>query len=178
MSAALPAIAGCVVGRMSLADADEWAAFAVLPEVQRYTSTVVTGASDLVPMVERSLSDDPNAPPLFTVREPATGELVATFGFHTVSALNRTAELTYVVAPRHWGRGIATRICRGAVDWAFEARGWVRVQATTLEDHVASQRVLRKCGFELEGRMRNFRIVRGAPRDYLLFAAVPAAPVR
>lgn len=168
-----PEVPGYAVTRMSLADAADWAEFAVLPQVQAFTSTAIASASDLVPMIQRSLADDPNAPYLFALREPASGELVATFGFHTVSSINRTAEVTYVVRPQHWGRGIATRVCHGAVQWAFQARGWVRVQATTLEPHGASQRVLHKCGFRLEGRLRNFRMVRGEPRDYLLFARVP-----
>lgn len=159
---------------MSLADADDWAKYAVLPEVQQYTSATVTNASDLVPMIQRSLAEDPNSPILFAVREPVSGQLVATVGFHTVSSLNRTAEITYDVHPKRWGQGLATLVCDGALRWAFQARGWVRVQGTTLEPHVASQRVLQKCGFQLEGRLRNFRIVRGEPRDYLLFATVPA----
>jgi RimJ/RimL family protein N-acetyltransferase len=64
-------------------------------------------------------------------------------------------------------------MCRAATEWAFRAKGWVRVQATTLEANVASQRVLQKCGFLLEGRLRNFRLVRGEPHDYLVFSRVP-----
>jgi len=72
------------------------------------------------------------------------------------------------------GGSTANLVALGAArQWAFEQRGWVRVQATTLPEHAASQRVLLKCGFEVEGRLRNFRIVRGEPRDYLLYARVP-----
>jgi len=170
-----PTLDGLVVRRLALTDAHAWAEFAVLPEVLQFTSTQASSAADLVPMIERALADDPNAPHLFGAWAAADGALLATFGFHTVSSLNRSAEVTYTVQPAHWGRGLATRLCAAAVDWAFHDRGWVRVQATVLEPHVASQRVLQKCGFEFEGRMRNFRVVRGVPRDYLLFSIVPAA---
>jgi [ribosomal protein S5]-alanine N-acetyltransferase len=170
----LPGIPGYVVAPLAVADAADWARFALLPEVMRYTSTVATSAADLVPMIERTLAADPNAPVLFGVRDAASRQLVACVGFHTVSALHRTAEVTYTVHPERWGRGLATAACDAAVRWAFTQRGWVRVQATTLEPHVASQRVLLKCGFEFEGRLRNFRIVRGQPHDYLLYARVPA----
>jgi RimJ/RimL family protein N-acetyltransferase len=159
---------------MVLADAAEWAEYAVLPEVTRFTSSVAESVADLAPMIERTQSGDANAPVLFSVRDARSGQLVASVGFHTVSTLNRTAEVTYTVRPEHWGQGVATAACAAAVRWAFAHRGWVRVQATTLEPHVASQRVLLKCGFEFEGRLRNFRIVRGEPRDYLLYACVPA----
>jgi RimJ/RimL family protein N-acetyltransferase len=161
---------------MAVADAADWAEYAVLPEFARFTSTVTRSAADLVPMIERTLSGDPNAPVLFSVREPGSGQFVASVGFHTVSSLNRTAEVTYTVRPELWGKGLATAACAAAVRWAFQHKRWVRVQATTLEEHAASQRVLRKCGFEFEGKLRNFRIVRGEPRDYLLYACIPDRP--
>jgi hypothetical protein len=48
------------------------------------------------------------------------------------------------------------------------------VQVTTLEENRASQRVLEKVGFEREGTLHNFRIVRGDPRDCLVFSCLPA----
>jgi len=98
---------------------------------------------------------------------------VATVGFHTISALNGTAEVTYDVAPAHWGRGIASAACRAATLWGFEAKGWHRVQATTVLPHVRSQRVLERCGFRREGLVRHFRRVRGVPTDYWLYSAIP-----
>ncbi len=172
-----PEVPGYLVSRMSLADADDWAVFALLPEMLHLTSSTAASVTDLQAMIERTLSEDANAPLLFAVREPGSGLLVACFGFHTMSALNKTAEVTYSVRPEYWGRGLATAICQAAVGWAFAVRGWVRVQATTLEAHAASQRVLAKCGFELEGRLRNFRLVRGEPRDYQMYSRVPDASV-
>jgi RimJ/RimL family protein N-acetyltransferase len=94
-------------------------------------------------------------------------------GFHTVSAINRTAEITYDVDPAYWGRGIASASCAAAVRWGFTIRKFVRIQATVLEGNLGSRRVLEKCHFAYEGTMRNFRMVRGEPRDYLLYAALP-----
>jgi len=170
-----PVVTGYLVSRMALADAEDWATFALRPEMLSLTSSTAASVADLQAMIERTLSEDANAPLLFAVREPGSGRLVATFGFHTVSALNRTAEITYGVRPQHWGRGLATAICQAGVAWGFASQGWVRVQATTLEAHAASQRVLGKCEFELEGRLRNFRIVRGEPSDYLLYSRLPPA---
>jgi RimJ/RimL family protein N-acetyltransferase len=169
-----PTILGFSMAPMAVSDAEEWAEYATLPEATRFTSTVARSAADIVSMIERTLSGDPNAPVLFSMREPSSGRFVASVGFHTVSSLNRTAEVTYTVRPEFWGKGLATAACTAAVRWAFQHKQWVRVQATTLEEHVASQRVLLKCGFALEGKLRNFRIVRGEPRDFLLYACIPA----
>ncbi len=160
--------------RMRLADADEWAEYAVLPEVQRFTSSTATSAEDLVNVIDRSLGTESASPVLFAVRSRPGGRLVATVGFHSVMPHYRTAEITYDVRPDCWGRGIATEVCRAAVRWGFAVRGWVRIQGTTQEGNLASLAVLRKCGFRYEGRLRNFRIVRGVPCDYLLFATIPS----
>jgi RimJ/RimL family protein N-acetyltransferase len=162
-----------LVRRISLADAEEWAEYAALPEVTRYTSSTVASVDDLILMIDRSLGEDHASPVLFAVRSRTTGQYVATVGFHSIQPHNRTAEITYDVRPACWGRGIASDCCRAAVEWGFSERQWVRVQGTTQEDHLASQAVLLKSGFVLEGKLRNFRMVRGAPCDYLIYAVIP-----
>lgn len=172
---ALPVIAleGLRMRRLRLDDAQAWAEYAVRPEVTEHTSSTATSVADVVAVIERSLEREPGSPVQFAVVESVGGRLVATVGFHTISALNRSAEVTYTVHPDCWGRGIATAACRAAAAWGFADRGWQRIQATTLESNGASQAVLRKCGFTFEGTLRHFRIVRGVPRDYLMFSLLP-----
>jgi len=110
---------------------------------------------------------------LFVLLPEESSAIVATVGFHTISALFGTAEVTYDVAPSHWGKGIATAACRAATLWGFEFKAWHRVQATTVLPNVRSKRVLERCGFKREGLLRNFRLVRGAPTDYWLYSAIP-----
>jgi len=165
---------GLMARSIDRADASEWFAFAALPEVKKHTSSTIATVEDLLASIDRCNSPDPRSPICFALRRPSDGRLVGTVGFHTVSAINRTAEVTYQVHPSCWGNGIASSACKAAVAWAFSELGLVRVQATTLESNIASQRVLAKCGFALEGTLRNFRIVRGKPRNYLLYANVPS----
>jgi RimJ/RimL family protein N-acetyltransferase len=165
-----PDVSGYVVRPLALCDAEDWVEYAGLPEAMRFSRSSVITTEDLRGMIERSLSDEADAPILFGVRQPDTNILVATFGFHTVSSHNRTGEITYDVRPQCWGRGIATDLCRAAVRWAFQEKRWVRVQATTLEENVASRRVLEKCRFEFEALLHSYRLFRGKPKDYLMFS--------
>lgn len=160
---------------VSPADAEAWAAYAVLDEVRHFTSSSTQSVADVLAMIERTRSGEPAAPVHFAIRT-AQGLLVGTVGFHTISPVNRTAEVTYDIHPACWGRGLATLACSAAVRWGFEERGWLRIQATVLEPHLASQRVLSKCGFAYEGRLRHHRLVRGEPRDYLLYARLVGDP--
>lgn len=174
----LPALdlPGLRLRRLRLDDAEAWAAYATLPEVTRHTSSSAASVADVAAVIERGLEREPASPVHFAIVETAGGRLVAHVGFHTVSPLNRSAEVTYDVHPELWGRGIATAACAAALRWGFADRGWQRIQATTLESNLASQAVLRRCGFVFEGKLRAFRVVRGESRDYLMFSRLPTDP--
>ena len=161
-----------VARRIGMQDAEDWFQFAVLPEVRQFTSLVVEVIDDIHAAIGRTLTGDPSAPMYFSVRHQASDKMVALVGFHTRSLPNRSAEINYELAPSVWGRGVATAICRAATDWIMSEHRLVRVQATTLEENVASQRVLLKAGFVQEGKLRNFRILGGRPRDYLVFSRI------
>jgi len=169
----LPLVPGFEVRPVALEDAVAWAAFACLAEVKEHTSSTVETIEDVRATIERILNATPSVPTRFMLVPHGGQTVVATVGFHTVSLLNGTAEVSYDVAPSHWGRGIATAACRAATVWAFEEAGWHRVQATTVLANLRSQRLLEKCGFVREGLVRNFRVVRGLPADYWLYSAVP-----
>lgn len=97
-------------------------------------------------------------------------QLVGTCGFHRIDPGHGDAELGYEIAPAHWGRGLATSSVRAAVNWAFTASVIRRIHAYVWVGNVASIRVLEKSGFQREGVLRAFRVCRGEPRDYLLYA--------
>lgn len=156
------------------ADADEWFAFAVMPEVKQHTRSRIAKVDDVRGMIERSRAGDGAAPVTFALRRGSDRKLAGVIGFHSLAPQDRTAEISYALHPHFWLRGIATASCRRLVAWGFDALHLVRIQATTLEANVASQRVLGKCGFAWEGKLRNFRMVDGVPRDFLLYATVPS----
>ena len=166
-------IPGFVVRPLRFEDADAWASYALLPEVKELTSSTAKAIADIRPIILRVLAAEPSSPIHFAIVPAGSDAMVASVGFHTISPLNGTAEITYDVAPAYWNRGIATAACRAASSWGFEAKGWHRIQATTVLQHVRSQRVVERCGYKREGVVRNFRLVRGVPTDYWLYSVLP-----
>ena len=81
----------------------------------------------------------------------------------------QSANLGYWVDAGRNGRGLATRAVGVLVAHAFGPLGLHRLQAGTLVDNVASQRVLEKNRFERIGLARNYLHIGGAWRDHLLF---------
>jgi|SRR5262252_1954596 len=169
----LPRVSGFTVRPIRLDDAASWASYVCLPEVRQHTSSTATTVEEVGAEIQRTLAGEPNAPIRFALLPAGSNAIVATVGFHTISAVFGTAEIAYDVAPSHWGVGIATAACRAATLWGFEVKSWHRVQATTVLPNIRSQRVLERCGFKREGLLRNFRLVRGEPTDYWLYSAIP-----
>jgi [ribosomal protein S5]-alanine N-acetyltransferase len=151
-------------------DLERWFAILSQPLVYEHTSWNVSEPADLRHHVEGQDAPTPSSAVRFAVVRRDDGEFIGSAGFHTVSALNRTAEIAYDLAPEVWGQGIARAACHALTEWAFEHVGLVRVQATALHSNLRSQRVLEACGFQREGLLRRLRMVRGTPGDFILYA--------
>ena len=98
------------------------------------------------------------------------GELVGTLSLaNVVRGPFGSANLGYWVAQRWNGQGVATAAVGQAVARAFGDLGLHRLEAGTLVDNIASQRVLEKNRFERIGVARNYLRIAGAWRDHVLY---------
>lgn len=85
------------------------------------------------------------------------------------------ASVGYRVAHDHWGRGIATRAVRMAAEAVFAGWPWLlRLEAVADAENPASQRVLEKAGFAREGVLRRYVLLKGRPRDMVMFSLINA----
>ena len=80
-----------------------------------------------------------------------------------------SASLGYWVAEHANGRGLASAAVAEVCRLAFGELGLHRLEAGTLLDNVASQRVLRRNGFERIGVAPRYLRINGAWRDHVLF---------
>jgi RimJ/RimL family protein N-acetyltransferase len=163
-------IAGFRLRPLEAQDVDGWYSYLSMPIVVKDTSWNVKSAMDLKPLVEWYNAEDPSSAIRFAISPVSDHSIVGTIGFHTISAVNRTAEIAYDIHPAYWRRGLGSACCTAVADWGFRERGYVRIQATTMEANVPSIRLLEKCGFGLEGKLRSYRLVRGEPRDFFMFS--------
>jgi len=168
-----------VLRPMAATDIPAWYAYLVQPVVHEPTSWNVQSPSELMHHVHGAEEATPSSNLRLAIALRTTGELAGTAGFHTVSPLNRSAEIAYDLAPAFWHRGIATHVCGVLTRWAHEHAGLLRVQATVLESNLRSAAVLARCGYQREGLLRSYRMVRGRPGDFFMHAHVvepPAGP--
>ena len=151
-------------------DVDDWYNYLRLPLVYEHTSWNVQAASELAPYVWSAQEHSASSLLRFAIARKSNNQLVGTAGFHTVSAINRTAELAYDIHPELWGQGIATAVSAELVTWAHICANTLRVQATVLESNARSAQVLARLGFAREGLLRSYRLVRGVPGNFYMYA--------
>lgn len=80
--------------------------------------------------------------------------LIGTCGMYAWNRSDRHVDIGYHLHPAHWGKGYATEAARALIGWCFDNLDVHRIQADCTEGHIASERVLLKCGFTLEGVWR------------------------
>ncbi|MFY7861067.1 MAG: GNAT family N-acetyltransferase [Chitinophagales bacterium] len=99
------------------------------------------------------------------------GQAVGGIGIHPQDDIHRkNAELGYWPAEPLWGQGIITAAIGEAVDYAFETFDIDRVFARPFGTNLASQKVLEKNNFVLEGRFEKVLIKNDEYLDELIYA--------
>ncbi|TVU44639.1 hypothetical protein EJB05_04085, partial [Eragrostis curvula] len=88
------------------------------------------------------------------------------------------AELSYLLARAHWGKGVATAAVMRTVATVFgEMKGLERVEALVEVANRASQRVLEKAGFTREAVLRKYGVVEGVVKDMVMFSFIDTDPL-
>ncbi|EON14926.1 GNAT family N-acetyltransferase [Pandoraea sp. SD6-2] len=166
-------VAGISLRQLYRFDRDAWYSYLRLACVTEHTSWNLASASDLEPLFDAVESEETDSIRRLAIIDDASESLIGTIGFHTISDANRTAEIAYDLAPSHWGRGIGKAACAAVTQWGFDFAGWVRIQAVVLEANVKSLAVLDACNYRREGCLRSYRMVRGAPGNFVILSRLP-----
>jgi ribosomal-protein-alanine N-acetyltransferase len=91
------------------------------------------------------------------------------YGSVSLGELDRSrgsAALGYWIGAEHARRGLMTEALELAREQVFPAQGLARVEAYVLPENEASRRLLLKLGFVRSGIARDYRTLRGEPRDH------------
>ncbi|MQA08567.1 MAG: GNAT family N-acetyltransferase [Pseudonocardiaceae bacterium] len=106
----------------------------------------------------------------WAVAEQTTGELLAEVDLTDLRPDHRYAELTCWTHPEHRGRGILGAAIPAVLRFAYGGLELHHVSYRHAASNVASRRVAEKCGFILDGRMREAFVVDGTPEDMLIWS--------
>lgn len=99
------------------------------------------------------------------------GKAIGGIGIHPQDDIHRNnAELGYWLAEPFWGQGIISNAIKQIVDFAFTTYDINRVFAIPFETNIASQKVLVKNNFILEGKFDKVLLKNGELLDELVYA--------
>lgn len=87
-----------------------------------------------------------------------------------VRQFGKCIEIGYIISRAEQGNGYATEAASILVDYLFLSRNIERIQATTVVDNIASQKVLEKLGFKREGELRKAGWIRGRWLNYYIWS--------
>lgn len=100
------------------------------------------------------------------------GEVAGSIGYKPNTDVERVgAEVGYWIAPRYWGRGVATRALRLLSRHLFATNEELRrLYAIPFATNLASARVLEKAGYTWEGTLRQSAIKDGRVLDQRMYS--------
>lgn len=159
-----------VLRRFRPDDAPVLAAYRSDPATARYQGwTPPVSADEAAELVRNFGAGDPRQPGWFqyAVESKADGGLVGDVGVCLHENLMQ-ADLGFTLAPERQGHGFASEAVREVLRDGF-AHGLRRVSAECDERNTASARLLRRVGFDQEGRRPAFSWIKGEWTDDLLF---------
>lgn len=81
-------------------------------------------------------------------------------------------EIGFWISEEHWNKGILSSAVPVMTHYIFNHFDVCRIFALVFERNLSSQRVLEKCGFLLEGRMRKAAIKENIYLDVLVYSLI------
>lgn len=87
--------------------------------------------------------------------------------------INRSAHAPSLIGEKkYWSLGLGTEARILLLHFAFYERGFNRIWAHILEDNIGSQRMFEKCGFKIEGVLRQSVYKNGEFRDQVFMSVL------
>jgi ribosomal-protein-alanine N-acetyltransferase len=142
-------------------DAESVFEYASDPEVTTYvTWDAHKTIDDSKAYIESAVADQLKSPlyPLAIVSKDDPERVIGTLGIKTASNMYE-ADLSYVIARKHWRKGYMHEAASALLKSAFESHGYKRVYAWCCIENKPSSSLMRKLGMRFEGcfRSRCFR---------------------
>lgn len=142
--------------QLTHADADGLMALFNSPDVLRYLNDSPIEnhekAIEYIDWLNRSYENHSSIE--WAIALPETDAMIGMTGFYSWEHDNRRADIGYALLPAYWGHGYATEATRALVAWCFDNLNLHRIQADCTDGNSASEKVLLKCGFKVEGIWR------------------------
>lgn len=107
---------------------------------------------------------------VFVIELLKTKTLIGMVGIHRIDRVHNNAVIGYWLGKPFRGIGIVPEAVRLSLKYCFHELKLMRIYAAVFTTNKASQKVLTKCGFTLEGTLRKSHFRRGRYHDSFLYS--------
>lgn len=104
-----------------------------------------------------------------------SGEYAGLFTIKEINQRHFRGEIGYSVMQPFWGNGIGAEGAKRLMDYAYDEIGLHTLFAMILPYNTASQRIVKRLGFEQEGLFPEMHLYKGAFYDVLQFSKINPA---
>lgn len=101
-----------------------------------------------------------------------TKEIIGTAMLFDFNNSTKSAELGYVLSRNHWGKGYGNETVSLITDFAFKSLKLNKLNARVTDANIASSKILRKNGYELEKIQKDANLIDGMSFDLLYFSKI------
>ncbi|SHG48783.1 GNAT family N-acetyltransferase [Streptoalloteichus hindustanus] len=114
----------------------------------------------------------------WAVADTVSGEMLGEVGLRSLDLTAGTAELSCWTRPEHRRRGVMATAVRAALGFGFAGLGLHHVTFRHTADNEPARRLAEKCGFTVDGRLREAALVDGDRQDVLLWSRLASDSAR
>lgn len=90
----------------------------------------------------------------YTIFDRSSSKAIGYFYFYFINNIASHLKIGFELIPDFWNKGIMTEVLKIILKYLFEGIELNKVCAEVNAEHKASRKVLEKCGFNLEGILR------------------------
>ncbi len=106
----------------------------------------------------------------WAIIEDQSGECIGQVAFFLVDSKNHFVEVEYCIGTAFQGKGYATEATKAVIKYGFEEINLNKVQICHKPSNLSSKKVIEKCGFKYDGKLRDYFYFNGEYTDRLFYS--------
>ncbi|MBP6697781.1 MAG: GNAT family N-acetyltransferase [Flavobacteriales bacterium] len=146
----------------------------VMQHVNRPLAKTIDDASALIDLINSMVAASDAVQWAITVK--GDDVFIGLIGFWRMEKQHHLAELGYMLAHEHWGKGYISEAIGALIPFGFNTLGLHRIEAITRPENAASIRALEKNGFAPEAHFKENIFWNGSFHDSLHFGRLARLP--
>lgn len=106
----------------------------------------------------------------FAIADKASDKIIGSIGVTGHNFYHKRIEISYDLSKEYWRRGIITKAIKVVNEFSFRQLNVNRIEAMVATENTVSKNLLLKCGYTLEGKLRQHRYHKGTFFDVYVFS--------